>query len=138
MTIYYSAERNAFYPESFRDDYHNSPTGWPADAIAVGEGVYQYLIDGVASGKIIVPDDDGHPILTERPAPTPEQLVAQAEVEKLRLLRIATEKIAPLQDAVDLGVANDKETADLLAWKQFRVLVNRVKPEAPDWPQQPE
>lgn len=138
MTMFYSKVRNAFYPEHLQDDYRDSPDGWPDDAIAVGEGVYRYLIDGVASGKIIVPDDDGYPILTERPAPTPEQLAAQAEEEKLRLLRIATEKIAPLQDAVDLGVANDKETADLLAWKQFRVLVNRVKPEAPDWPPQPE
>ncbi len=64
-----------------------------------------------------------------------------AKVEELILL--ATSKIAPLQDAVDLGIATDAETASLIAWKTFRVLVNRVTsqtgyPKNIDWPQTPE
>jgi hypothetical protein len=141
VTIYYSAERNAFYPELFQDDYRNSPAGWPDDAIAVGEGVYQHLIDGVASGKIIIPDVNGYPVLAERPSPTVEQLIAQAEDEKIRLLALAASKMGPLQDAVDLGIATEKETALLLAWKKFRVLLNRINPEdVPDivWPEVPD
>ncbi|MEY5509334.1 tail fiber assembly protein, partial [Salmonella enterica subsp. enterica serovar Corvallis] len=47
------------------------------------------------------------------------------------------EKIAPLQDAVDLGIATDDEKAQLGEWKKYRVLVNRVDTSNPDWPEQP-
>ncbi|EHI6097437.1 tail fiber assembly protein [Salmonella enterica] len=61
----------------------------------------------------------------------------QAEETKSRLLQMASEKIAPLQDAVDLDEATDKEKASLLAWRKYRVLVNRVDTLNPDWPEQP-
>ncbi|EDS9404669.1 tail fiber assembly protein [Salmonella enterica subsp. enterica serovar Sandiego] len=62
----------------------------------------------------------------------------EAEGTKNRLLQIASEKIAPLQDAVDLDEATDKEKASLLAWKKYRVQVNRVDTSSPDWPEKPE
>lgn len=64
----------------------------------------------------------------------------QAEEEKAELLSLATAAIAPLQDAFDLGVATDEETALLLEWKKYRVQVNRVDTStAPgiEWPEQP-
>uniref|UniRef100_UPI0009AF2752 tail fiber assembly protein n=1 Tax=Salmonella enterica TaxID=28901 RepID=UPI0009AF2752 len=61
----------------------------------------------------------------------------EAEGTKNRLLQIASEKIAPLQDAVDLDEATDKEKASLLAWRKYRVLVNRVDTLNPAWPEQP-
>lgn len=140
MAIYYSAARNAFYPEAYRDNYINSVAGWPDDALAVGEGVYQYLIQRVTEGKIIVADDNGYPVLADRPAPTPEQLMAQAEDERKRLLTLAAEKIAPLQDAADLDMASDEERAALTAWRKYRVLLNRVDTSATEitWPEVPE
>ncbi|EJS8597962.1 tail fiber assembly protein [Salmonella enterica] len=61
----------------------------------------------------------------------------QAEETKNRLLQIASEKIAPLQDAVDLDIATDDEKAQLDEWKKYRVLVNRVDTSNPDWPEKP-
>ncbi|EAS8470969.1 tail fiber assembly protein [Salmonella enterica] len=61
----------------------------------------------------------------------------EAEGTKNRLLQIASEKIAPLQDAVDLDEATDKEKASLLAWRKYRVQVNRVDTLNPNWPEQP-
>ncbi len=46
-------------------------------------------------------------------------------------------KIAPLQDAVDLDEATDKEKASLLAWRKYRVQVNRVDTLKPVWPEKP-
>ncbi|MDX7213181.1 tail fiber assembly protein, partial [Citrobacter freundii] len=46
----------------------------------------------------------------------------------------------PLQDAVDLDIATEAEAALLLAWKKYRVLLNRINPnDTPDinWPEQP-
>ncbi|HBZ8961091.1 TPA: tail fiber assembly protein [Citrobacter freundii] len=45
-----------------------------------------------------------------------------------------------LQDAVDLDIATEAEAALLLAWKKYRVLLNRINPnDTPDinWPEQP-
>ncbi len=61
----------------------------------------------------------------------------EAEGTKSRLLQTAAEKIAPLQDAVDLEIATDDEKVQLDEWKKYRVLVNRVDTANPDWPDVP-
>ncbi|EAS2833828.1 tail fiber assembly protein [Salmonella enterica] len=61
----------------------------------------------------------------------------QEEETKSRFLQMASEKIAPLQDAVDLDIATDDEKAQLDEWKKYRVLVNRVDTTSPDWPDVP-
>lgn len=61
--------------------------------------------------------------------------------EKQSSMKLASEAIAPLQDAIDLGIATDKELIQLNAWKQYRVDLNRVDTStAPDvdWPINPE
>ena len=57
--------------------------------------------------------------------------------QKNSLMQVASEHIAPLQDAVDLEIATEEETSLLEAWKKYRVLLNRVDTSvAPDieWP----
>ena len=75
------------------------------------------------------------------PPVSKEQLIAEAEQQKQSLLAEANSAIAPLQDAVDLGMATDEEKAKLTSWKTYRVLLNRVDTSlAPDidWPVKPE
>ncbi|MEQ5563809.1 tail fiber assembly protein [Providencia rettgeri] len=55
-----------------------------------------------------------------------EERVFLANQQKQLLLEEATAAIAPLQDAVDLGIATDEEREQLRAWKEYRVQVNRV------------
>lgn len=74
------------------------------------------------------------------PPLTPEQEKAAAEMNKLELRNVADSAVVPLQDAVDLGIANGEEEALLIAWKKYRVLLNRVDTStAPDidWPVKP-
>ncbi|MDJ7442966.1 tail fiber assembly protein [Salmonella enterica] len=89
----------------------------------------------------VSPDDeyqkwDGKAWVKDEAAETAARL-REAEGTKSRLLQTAAEKIAPLQDAVDLGIATDDEKAQLDEWKKYRVLVNRVDISNPDWPQKP-
>lgn len=51
----------------------------------------------------------------------------------------ATTAIAPLQDAVDIGLATSREAELLHAWKLYRVMLNRIDIEQtdPDWPMEP-
>lgn len=58
------------------------------------------------------------------------------------LLQAAALRIAPLQDAKDLDKATGEETAQLLAWKQYRIDLNRISdqkgfPMVIDWPESP-
>ncbi|EOH9010017.1 tail fiber assembly protein [Citrobacter freundii] len=67
--------------------------------------------------------------------------ITQVTQQKESLLALAASKIAPLQDAVDLDIATEAEAALLLAWKKYRVLLNRINPnDAPDinWPPMPD
>lgn len=58
------------------------------------------------------------------------------------LLAQAAIRIAPLQDAVDLGESTDEETAMLKQWKLYRVALNRIEqqsgyPLSVEWPVTP-
>lgn len=70
--------------------------------------------------------------------------LAESDAIELRdaQLRLAALRIAPLQDAVDLGLATDAEAAQLLAWKGYRVELSRITeqegyPSAVAWPEPP-
>jgi len=56
------------------------------------------------------------------------------------LLAEASDTIAPLQDASELGIATDEEAATLMLWKHYRVMLNRLdlstSPEI-EWPERP-
>lgn len=67
--------------------------------------------------------------------------VSEAEATKSTRLGEASEKIAWLQDAVDVGLATNDEIAALTAWKKYRVQLSRIDVStAPDinWPLKPE
>lgn len=137
--IFYSAKTNGFYPYSLHDDY-SSAGSWPEDSVEISERWYSYLLDGQSAGKVISANEYGSPVLSEPPPPTNEQLVAAADNQKAGLIAVASESIVPLQDAVDLGIATDDESARLLALKKYRVLLNRIDTStAPDieWPIKP-
>lgn len=72
---------------------------------------------------------------------TQKELIAAATKKKTEFMQVATNKMAPLQDAVELGIATDNEIEQLDAWKAYRVSLNRIDvTQAPDieWPIEPE
>lgn len=67
---------------------------------------------------------------------------AEVMAERDERLRLAATRIAPLQDAVDLGVATDAEVEQLRLWKVYRVQLSRIEqqagfPLAVEWPAAP-
>ena len=66
--------------------------------------------------------------------------VDAAKDEISQRLSAAANAIAPLQDAVDMGIATNAEQAMLTSWKQYRVALSRIDADtAPDiaWPERP-
>lgn len=82
---------------------------------------------------------DGKKWVTDREAEHAADIEV-AEQKKTSLVSAANTTIAPLQDAVDLDIATEEEAQLLLAWKKYRVLLNRVDTSAAhyiEWPTQP-
>lgn len=84
---------------------------------------------------------DGKKWVTDEAAKN-EALKKGALAQKDNLLAMAAEKIAPLQDAVDLDMATDEEVASLKEWRKYRVQLNRVEqqvefPDSIEWPKSP-
>ncbi|UVL54715.1 tail fiber assembly protein [Pseudomonas sp. B21-035] len=72
-----------------------------------------------------------------------ESIRAEGLALREEKLAYASTRIAPLQDAVDLGEASAHEQEALLAWKRYRIALNRLdqQPDYPlsiDWPPSPD
>ncbi|PAA08974.1 hypothetical protein CJU78_09455 [Pseudomonas fragi] len=57
---------------------------------------------------------------------TPEQVKAATLGMRDELLGVATRRIAPLQDAIDLGEDTPADVENLKLWKQYRVALSRI------------
>ncbi|WP_308823559.1 tail fiber assembly protein [Sodalis praecaptivus] len=67
--------------------------------------------------------------------------VLEARNKRAELMAAANVQVAPLQDAVDLGIATEKEIAAYNKWRKYRVTLMRIDTSvAPNivWPKPPE
>ena len=130
MPLFSSRSNKGFY------DSEITPS-LPEDAIELSNETYQSLQQAQMNGKVI--DFDVEPPVARDFILSPEQARAAALAKRDELLRLATVRINPLQDAVDLGDETEQETSLLNMWKQFRVSVNRVDTSLPNpnWPNLP-
>lgn len=139
MGIYFSPAALAFYDGQMKEVYVKS-CAWPSDIIEISEEEYRSLLTGQSAGKVISIDEQGNPMLVSPPPLSQEECIIRAAQQKNSLMDIASKAIAPLQDAVDLGIATDEEETLLLKWKSYRIQLNRTELNiAPDiqWPVAP-
>ena len=137
MNAKFSPSLNVIYPENMIEDgsYGDS---LPSDLTELSEEETR------SYWKVSPPDnkklgsENGRPAWVDIPPRTAEELIAMAEQERSSLRAIADAEIAWRQDAVDVGIATDEETAALVDWKKYRVLLMRVDTAKPIWPTLPE
>lgn len=96
------------------------------DGVELTDDEYAALLEGQCSGKVIVRDDSGRPVLTDAPVPTGQTAVALNTMQRDALYSQAERRIAPLQDAVDLGIATEAEVGVLVELKRYRVALSRL------------
>lgn len=133
---HYSAKEFGFYFSADKELYE-AGKGWPEDAVPVSDEDYQALLSGQSSGMVIVAGNNGYPVLAERPAPTPEELLAAAKARQSALLTEASAFIAPLKDALDGGYIDDADKPTLVAWQKYRYELTKVDLINPEWPVKP-
>lgn len=136
MNYVYSANNNMFYPQEYRKQYESN-NDWPVDAVDVTDDIFFEFTGKPPEGKRRSVGADGLPAWGDIPPPSQEDLIAGAEAKKIQLRAIADAEIAWRQDAFDTGIATEEETAALLEWKKYRVLLMRVDTTTPDWPTPP-
>lgn len=121
---------------------HRGETVWNTET---GEPVEITLPGGYPAGTTTVAPEtpydawDGEQWVTNEAAKIAAD-VKNAELKKAELLIMAGAIISPLQDAVELGIADNEESNLYDAWRKYRVLLNRVDPLLVpnlDWPEQP-
>ncbi|MFS1540001.1 MAG: tail fiber assembly protein [Candidatus Phlomobacter fragariae] len=71
-----------------------------------------------------------------------EKLVERRKLEAIKQQKLSdiTYAIALLQDAVDLDIAPEEEKKQLIAWKRYCVLINRIDTSTTQditWPEEP-
>ena len=55
-----------------------------------------------------------------------EQILLQNQLRKTALIKEANEKIAIIQDVIDLDMQESNEEEQLKQWKKYRILLTRV------------
>lgn len=140
MNYIFSPANNAFYNTSMKSLYDSAGT-WPHDGIKVTNNVFNEFTQSAPEGKVRAASDDGLPVWVDIPAPSKEQMIEVANAELASRRAAADQAILPLQDAIDLGIATEKEIIALQDWKKYRVALNRLDiASSPDfeWPDEPE
>ncbi|NHB96698.1 tail fiber assembly protein [Photorhabdus stackebrandtii] len=145
--VYFSIKECAFYNEVHEE------------CVEITVEKHNELLDGQSRGFAIVSDKDGYPILKKQ-APSVyhkwdsekwiisesdkiklrREQQQQAEHKKQQLMFTVSKQIAPLQDAVDLGMSSDEEKSLLAELKKYRVLLNRIDVNSAsdiNWPEKP-
>lgn len=134
--IYFSQDPVGFYIEGV--------SAIPSNAIEVSADIYNEFA-GVAwpDGKVLGADDSGYPTWIDAPPPSHDELIAQAEAEKQRLIDETNVWINGQQwpSKLALGRLSEDEKAQFNEWLDYLDAVSAVDTStAPDieWPTPPE
>lgn len=139
MKTFYSAKSGGFYPEELLDAYVQNGV-MPLDLVEIDGETYEHCMSAPGRGQYVAAGDDGRPLCVPLPGPSEGEIIQAARKERDERLSKAAQRIAPLQDAVDIGIATDSEEGQLLEWKRYRVALSRMDIDAGDveWPDEPE
>lgn len=140
MSYGFSATTRAFYVYEDQKSYEENGN-WPEDVKPVSDQVWEKYCIQAPAGKERGANKRGLPCWVDAPPLSHQARVNEATNKKRLLIVQASNAIAPLQDAVELGMATEEEKALLTAWKTCRVLANRIRPEEAqdmDWPPTPD
>lgn len=84
IEMFYSASTKGFYSTEIHGD------NIPSDVVEITEKEWSDLLDGQSTGKEIVPDEHGHPILRDPPPVVLPELTIE---EKLNSLGLSVEEL---------------------------------------------
>ncbi|QYH18286.1 tail fiber assembly protein [Enterobacter sp. DNB-S2] len=90
MNYAYSPSKNAFYYFGWKNEYDAAGT-WPTDAIEVADDIHEKYSADPPKGKLLIAGTDGMPAWGETPPLTHDEIVAQAEAERINRIGVAND-----------------------------------------------
>lgn len=130
MHYSYSATTGGFY----HAEIHSNA---PEDCVSITDELYDALMAGQSSGKRIIADDDGYPILADYDPPTQEQLDAAKAKEELawrnEMLRQVIDGLDQLRNDAEFGSTTYNKPYTAAQLNAARVLLCDY-PSTPDYP----
>ncbi|EPJ9671732.1 TPA: tail fiber assembly protein [Citrobacter freundii] len=137
----FSRSTLAFYPESEIEAYEAAGT-LPNDVIEVSDEVRNEYIFTQPEGKKLGVNSKGYPAWIDVPPPTLDELIANAEQERQRLLDYADAVMLDWRTELMLGEIGEDNREKLSAWLAYKNDVKSVDvttdPEHVSWPVPPE
>lgn len=141
--FYYSASENLILWGSLKEEYQQSGL-WPDpdDVVLLTDEMAAEFTGDAPEGKVRVAGEDGLPAWTDAPAPTQEELVADASAEKQCRIDQANAYMNSKQwpGKAAMGRLTDSEKAQYNAWLDYLDELEAVDTAmAPDitWPTPP-
>ncbi|KAF2393080.1 MULTISPECIES: tail fiber assembly protein [Pseudomonas] len=92
--MFYSKSTSGFYDPSIH-------TTMPSDVVEISREYWIELLDGQSSGKMIVGNDEGYPILVDRPGPTPAELEGYERAWRNMQLATTDKAVSRYRDEVE-------------------------------------
>lgn len=92
--MFYSKSTGGFYDSAIH-------TEMPADVVEISREYWLELLDGQSAGKMIVANDEGYPILVDRPGPTPEELEFYERIWRNQQLTVTDRVVDQYRDEVE-------------------------------------
>lgn len=137
----YQFANNLFYPQALESDYKEAGS-WPEYGVVVDEATFLKFTALPPDGKMLITDKDGSPAWGEMPAPTSEQLAAQAKNNKQMLIEQANTYINSKQwpGKAAIGRLKGDELAKYNLWLDYLDALDAINTSsAPDinWPVSP-
>lgn len=131
MSIYYDKNTLGFYDSEINTI--------PENSVEITHEYHNELLQKQTLGLEIQPDKNGYPVALERVL-SDEERIYRNESKKQQFINEAIQKIALLQDIIDLNMQESNEEDMLKKWKQYRILLTRIDTNQLDvkWPELPE
>lgn len=132
-SYFYNSKEKAFYSPELKDSYLEAGT-WCEDMLEVTQDIYEEYIQpkkDMQLGSSV----EGNPCWIKSEINPAISLAKRKAME----LRRASEKIAVIQNVIEMGLADEKDQNDINDWKRYQAFVYKFDPsESKDFPNAPE
>lgn len=105
----------------------------PDDAFEISVDVHAALMEGQAQGKVIEWGDDGHPVLTDPPEPSPEFFAVIERAWRNAQLSVSDGVVSRHRDEVEAGGTTSLTAEQYIELQAYRLAL-RNWPEAGEFP----
>lgn len=136
---YFSPAKLSFYPLDLLYSYKDFGT-LPSDLIEVTDEVFKEFSGNPPESKARGAGEGGQPTWVSLPEPTQDQLIQQAECQRVTLLNEAKDITGDWRTELELGIISAEDKASLVKWISYMKAIKEIDTSSTlniAWPNKP-